>query len=142
MSLYSQFKTDSNLEQTGVVLDYGNFRVTIARAGGANKKFERVLDAKTKPYRRAIQTETMDNKRGLEILREVYAEAVVLDWQTKTEKGWEKGIEAEDGKLLPVTVENILLTFNNLPDLFQDIQEQANKAALYRQSIREAESKN
>jgi len=142
MSMYKAFKTDEQLEREGIVLDYGEFRVTIARAGGANKRFERVLDLKTKPYKRAIQTETLDNKRGLEIFQEVYAEAVVLNWEVKENGEWRQGIELPDGTIGEFNKDNVLMTFRNLPDLFRDIQEQAGKSALFRQSIREAEAGN
>jgi hypothetical protein len=137
MSMYELFKTDSALETEGVVINYGSFRVTLARAGGSNKKFARVLEAKTKPYKRAIDTGTMDNDRGLELLREVYAEAVILNWETKQQGKYVQGIESPDGELLPFTKENVLAVFNELPDLFMDLQEQANKAAVFRQSLRE-----
>ena len=32
MRMYEQFKTNPALEQTGIELDYGDFRITIARA--------------------------------------------------------------------------------------------------------------
>lgn len=142
MSMYEQFQTDTTLETQGIVLDYGSFRVTIARAGGNNKRFSKVLEAKTKPFKRAIQTETLDNEKGLDVLREVYAEAIILNWETKIKDKFEVGIESPEGELLPVTKENVLATFRNLPDLFADIQEQASKVALFRQAQREDEAKN
>lgn len=142
MSIYEQFKTSPELEQKGILIDYGTFRVRVARAGGSNKRFLKLLEAKIKPYRRALATETMDNDRGMELLREVYAEAVVISWETKVGDEFKSGIEAPDGKLLPFSKENVLLTFNNLPDLFNDIKEQADKAALFREKIREEEGKN
>jgi hypothetical protein len=143
--MYKQFKTDKNLETKGVVIDYGSFRVTIARAGGSNKKFVRVLEAKTKPFRRAIQTETMDNERASSLMAEVYAEAIILNWESKVGKIFKVGIEPpEDGgdKLLPVTTKNILSTFDNLPDLFTDLQQQANQVALFREVILEDDAGN
>lgn len=143
MSIYTQFKTSENLERTGVIIDYGEFRVTVARAGGANKRFAKSLEAKTKPFRRAIQTETMDQDRALDILREVYAETVILNWETKVGGKFKQGIEAEEGdKLLPLNAKNVDLTLKNLPDLFNDLQEQAGKAAIFRETIREDSSKN
>lgn len=162
MSMYKQFQTDTNLEKTGVDLDYGDFIVTIARAGGANKKFERTLEAKTKSVKRAIQTETLDNERGKAILREVYAEAVVIKWSVRVAadpKGkpieplkltaeadgdtvFVEGIEGPNGDVMSATAENIAATFKALPDLFADIQEQAQKVALFRQAVQEAEAKN
>jgi hypothetical protein len=140
--MYEQFKTDSSLETEGVIVDYGQFRVTIARAGGGNKRFVKVLEAKTKPFKRAIQTETMDNERGLDVLREVYAEAIILNWETKKGDKFVQGIESEEGEILPFNKENVLATFRNLPDLFLDIQDQAGKAAIFRQAVREIDSGN
>lgn len=156
MGLKQQFKTDADLEKQGIVIDYGEARIRIARAGGANQKFAKRLEAVTKPYKRAIQTETMDTQKGNELLQQVYAETVVLDWETKTgendrgEAIFETGIDPEDagedpeadGSLLAVNSENILKVFKNLPDLFQDLQEQAQKSALFRQEIMEADAGN
>lgn len=144
MSMYAAFKTDENLEKNGIVIDYGSFRVTLARAGGANKKFGRLLEAKTKPHKRAIQTETMDQERALDIVREVYAEAVILKWETKIGDEFVEGIEdpSDSTKVIPVTKENLMATFRNLPDLFSDLQDQATKAALFRDQLREEDVKN
>jgi hypothetical protein len=135
--MYGLFKTEPMLETEGVVIDYGSFRVTIARAGGMNKRFAKTLEAKTKPVRRAIQTETLDAERGLDILREVYAEAVILRWETKKADTFVIGIESPDGDILPFTKENVIQTFRNLPDLFTDIQDQAGKTAIFRQDEKE-----
>lgn len=142
MSLYKQFKTDTNLETNGIIIDYGSTRITIARAGGSNKRFGKVLDAKTRPVRRAIQTETLENEKFLDILRESYAEAIILKWETKIDEEWKEGIEGEDGELMPVNPANIVKTLKALPDLFTDLQEQASKAALFRQSLRDEDVKN
>lgn len=142
MGLYSQFQTNSDLEKTGVVVDYGSFRVLIARAGGSNTDFMRLLTAKTKPHRRAIQTETMDPKLGQAIEREVYAEAVVKNWETNVDGEWVQGIESPDGGLLDVTVDNLVFTFENLPDVYYDLKEQANKVALFRKEEIEQDAKN
>lgn len=151
MGLQEQFATDVSLETEGIVVDYGNDRIRIARAGGANKKFAKLLERKTKPFRRAIAVGAFDNERSMSIMREVYAEAVVLDWEvnkgTDTIPKWEKGIDPKDAgtagdKLLPVTPENIKKVFINLPDLFSDLQQQAQAGALYRQEINEGSAGN
>ena len=148
MSMYSQFKTSETLETKGIDIDYGDFIVTIARAGGANKKFTRVLEQKTKPYRRAIQTETMDPTVAEEMLREVYAEAIILNWQSKIgeEDGarvFAVGIEAPEGEeLLDFTKENVVDTLRRLPDLFTDLQQQSNKISLFREDVLEHDAGN
>lgn len=134
MSLYEQFKTSTDLETEGVVLDYGSCRIRVARAGGSNKKFSRVLENKMKPYRRQLQAGTLENDAALGVMREVFAEAIILGWETKDENGaWVSGIEGPDGEVLPVTSANVIETFNNLPDLFLDLHEQASQMALFRQ---------
>jgi hypothetical protein len=147
MGLRKLFKTDEKVEQQGVWLDYGDTRIRIARAGGANKKFAKVLDKKTKPYRRALASGTMDNDRANNILRETYAESVVLDWQTKVGDEWKPGIDPEDaglpaGDLLPVNSDNVLLALTALPDLYQDIMSQAQSIALFRAELDEAAAGN
>lgn len=137
MGMYEDFKTDAAMERDGIVLDYGEFRVTVARAGGANKQYLKLLEFKTRPHQRAIQAGLLDNERSMSILREAYAETVVRNWELRRGGQWVQGIDGPDGTDLPFTKENVLSTFHNLPDLFQDIMEQAGRGALYRAALRE-----
>ena len=139
MSLYKQFKTDKNVEKEGIVLNYGknskgeDIEIRIARAGGANVQYAKLLEAKTKPYRRQIQNETLDNEVAEKITKEVYAKAVVMGWI---------GVEDENGKPLEFSSENCIKLFDDLPDLWMDIQQQSTKAALFRADILEQDAKN
>lgn len=143
MSMYDQFQTDANSETKGIILDYGSFRVTIARAGGANKRFTKTLEARTRHLKRLIQTDNLTNEQAEPIVREVYADTVIHLWEVKQEDGtWVPGIEGPDGQLLPYNKSNVLLTFDNLPDLFADIKEQAMKASLFRTALKEQAAKN
>lgn len=148
MGMYEQFETDSNLETSGIWIDYGDFRVQIARAGGANKRYLSYAEAKTKPFRRAIQAGTMPEERSRALLYDIYAKTVVLDWQVNDGEDkdgntkWKKGIHKKGGGLLEVTPENIALTFKNLPSLFMDLQQAAESHALFRKEEMEADAKN
>lgn len=139
MSLYTTFKTDTELEKSGVLLNYGETRegkpinIRIARAGGANTQYLKKLEAAVKPHRRAIQLDAMDSKQLERILRQVYAEAVVLGWEN---------VEDATGKPIPFNVQNCVKLFEDLPDLYADIQSQAQQVALFRESLREADSGN
>lgn len=139
MSLYKQFKTDNNLEKTGILLQYGqnskgkDICIRVARAGGANDAYIKRMEAKVKPVKRQIQNETIERAALLNILREVFAETVVLGWEN---------VEDEQGNPLPFTKENCVKLFTDLPDLFDDLQEQSQRAALFRAEIREADAKN
>jgi hypothetical protein len=138
-SLYSQFKTDKNIEQEGVILEYGKtddgkiIAIRIARAGGGNLRYTKLLEAAIKPYRRQLQNETMDNNIAETITQRVYAQSVVLGWEN---------VEDAEGKPMEFNVENCIKLFKDLPDLWSDIQSQANRAALFRQDILDEDAKN
>jgi len=148
---YGSFRSDTAAEQEGVELDYGPFRVTIARAGGANKSYERLLEALTKPYRRAIQLETLDQKISEKIMKEALARAVVLNWEVRVDadgnpdpsgEDWKPGVEDPDtGELLPFSWENVLkvLQHKELQNLYNDLRIQSGKEALFLQTRREEE---
>lgn len=138
-SLYSQFKADPKLESEGIYLEYGvnskkePIQIRIARAGGANTRYAKRLEIITKPYRRQIQTESIDRDQLTALLKQAYAETVVLGWT---------GVEDEDGNDLPFNVANCRKLFDDLPDLFQDVMEQAQKSALFRAELKEADAGN
>ena len=149
MSMYDQLQTDPALETKGVEVDYGSFRVTLARAGGANKKYEKLLDAKSKPHRRAMKTETMDNAVAIGIMREVYAESIILHWESKDAKGkWVVGIEAKPKtggapvKILPFNHDNALQAMVDLPVLLEWFKDDAEKLALYLVQYQEEDTGN
>ena len=91
------------------------------------------MEALVKPYRRQIQAETIDNKVLEKLVMQAFAETVVLGWEN---------VEGRDGTVLEFNVANVIQLFTDLPDLFKDVQEQAQKAVLFREDILEVESKN
>ena len=139
MSLYKQFKTDGSLEKEGILLEYGTnskdepICIRIARAGGANAQYAKRMEARVKPYRRQIQNETLDNEVAEKITKEVYAKAVVLGWT---------GVEDENVKEMEFSFENCMKLFDDLPDLWTDIQQQSTKSALFHADILEQDAKN
>lgn len=141
-ALFAAFATDKNLEKTGIDLQFGfverdgqtvPVEITIARAGGANTRFDKVFEHKTKPYKRMIQTDSLDPEIGKKIMRETYAETVILGW---------KNVQNIEGEFLDFTNKNVIEIMEQLPDLFQEIQVNANKAALFRVVVNEADVKN
>ncbi len=133
MSVYKSFRTDKNLESAGIIIDYGDFKFTIARAGGSNKKFNKMIKLKVEPVKRALNVGTLPDERAEEIMMEVYAESVVLGWENVTD---------ENDKPLKFSKENCLKLFKDLPDLFYDLKEQAEKSLLFREVVKEQETKN
>ena len=119
-TVYQAFETSKDLEQAGIVVDYGAFKFTIARAGGANRKFSNLLDRKLRPHRRAIQAGMFDDDTAQRVLAECYAEAVILGWE---------GVTDRDGNPLAFTRDNCVRLLLDLPGLFEDLREQAQNAS-------------
>ncbi len=142
--MFDVFQTDEHLEATGVWIDYGDFRVLIASAGQGNKKYVSYAEKKLKPLNRAIEAGALDRKRQTAIMAEIYSKTVVLNWQMSNgEGGWADAcMESKDGDRIDFNEENVILTFKLLPRLFQDIQEQAQSIAIFRQEQDEEDSGN
>lgn len=150
-NLYTMFKTEEKHETQGVWLEYGRtdptpehpegepIRIKIARAGGKNMSFNKALEKATRPYRKAIQTGTIALDTIENLYREVFVDHVVLDWTNvsapiKDASGAVTGFE-----LLPYKRDNVLRVLIDLPDLYNDLKEQANSLSLFREDEREAD---
>lgn len=144
---YKIFDVDKSIEKEGILVNYGDFRFKLARAGGSNQEFRKLLQAKLKPYRHQMDNDTMDEKVSEVIVREVYARTVVLGWETKVsdepspDGTWEPWLETPTGKT-PFSVDACIKVLTDLPELFKDIQSMAGKAAHYRKGEEDADAKN
>jgi len=133
MGIYKAFTVDEELENRGVVLDFGDGEwVRVSRAGNGNKKFQKLLEHLIKPHRRAMSLGTMDDKKANEIMHEVFAKAVVMEWH----------ITGEDGKEIPFSVENALKVFADLPEFFSTIKAEAENRANFRREELDKEKGN
>lgn len=131
---YDLFKNNEELESgAGVTIEYPGFSITIHRAGGSNKRFAQLLNAKMKPYRHQFERGMLADDVSRRILLESYAEGVVIGW---------KNVKDADGNDMAFTKENVVKLFSDLPDLFSDIKQQAEDAALFREEQEKADEKN
>ena len=130
---YSVFRTDKTLEKEGIVLDYGDFKIKVARAGGSNAAFQKALTSKIRPYKRQIDAGTIPDDVAEKLFLDVYAESVVLGWE---------GVTDENGNPLPFSKENAVKLFSDLPDLFRDVQNQAAAISNFRAEVTEDTIKN
>ena len=142
MGMYDIFETDEDLESTGVWIDYGDFRILIAAAGQGNKAYVKYAEKALKPVRKAMQAGALGNERAQAIMADIYAKTIVKAWEVKAGDKWKSGIESKEGELLPVNYDTIKTTFMALPNLFIDIQEQANTISNFRKEELEEEAKN
>ena len=142
MGMYDVFETDEDLETSGIWIDYGDFRVKIASAGQGNKKFVKYAEKAFKPVRKAMQAGALSNERSLAIMSDIYAKTIVIDWEVKKDGEFVKGIEQRNGEIAAVNYEIIKQVFIDLPNLFMDIQEQANSISNFRKEELEEDSGN
>lgn len=134
MSLYDLYSTDADLERGGVILNYGEgVRIKIARAGGANVDFAKTLERLMRPYRKRLDTGTLDEKVATDVFIRVFAESVVKDWE---------GVTDREGNTLPFNTDNCVKLFKDLPDLFADVREAATSVSNFRDKEVEDDVKN
>jgi len=160
-SPYKLFGTKPDLEQSGIVVNYGDEAwFKIARAGGANKKYLTQMTERLKPYRRQIQTETMDEKLADRVVMEVFVDTVLLGWGSyaKEDEGAavsidlgsagpaapvpQDWIEGPDGAHLPFTRENALKVLTDLPELFRELRAESERLANFVSVTKEEDAKN
>ena len=133
MSAYDQFLTDKDLESSGVLIDYGDFSLTIARAGGANKAFNKTLESLSRPYRKQIQAGRLSREVQDDLMLKAFARSVVKTWE---------GMTDAEGASLPFNEENFIKVMKDLPDLWEDIQGIALGMEAFRKEVREEEAGN
>lgn len=123
-SPYAIFETDTDLETKGRWIDYGVAgEYLIARAGGSNRKYADLLSKRMKPYRRQIDTGTMNNEKAKTILIQTFVDAILLGW---------KNVNGRDGNPLEFTRENAIQLMTDLPSLMEDLQKQAMNFSVFR----------
>lgn len=139
MSLREQFATNKTAEISGVWVEYGPNsdgtvpRFKISRMSKANKAYTKALEKATKPHRRSIELETMDENLAEKIFMKVFVSSVLLDWEN---------VQHDDGVGISFREENAIDLFDALPELYDDLQDKAKKASLFREMELEAEAGN
>lgn len=133
MGIYKAFDTDAELIQRGIVLDFGDGEwVRISRAGNGNKRFQQRFEALMKPHRRALELGTLDDAKATEVMHQVFAETIILEWN----------VTGPDGEKIEFTKENAMKLFKELPDFFMEIKRNAEDRANFRRQRLEDEKGN
>lgn len=145
MSLRDHFKTDPELERVGVEFDYGDAIITLARAGGSNRAYKTALAKAVRPYRAAIDAETIRDEQLFPVLVIPFVEHVILNWVTRRTDGTlVPGIESPDGvdaEPLPFTKENAVAFLKDVPEFFYKLTANATAARAFLADL-EAAAKN
>lgn len=127
MSIYDLFETDMEKEVEGFWHPVNkNISIKMARAGGANMAYSKVMELKTRPHRKrggAFEGENVDVALANELMQEAFAETIILDW---------KGITTKEGKKVPYSPAAAVRLLKDLPDLFIELRDAAGSAANFR----------
>lgn len=114
-SLYAQYKTNKNLETEGVVLDFGGPKFKVRRAGGSNRKYAAVFNAKMRPHAQALARGALGEEKGRDLLIDIFFDAVMLDWQNVTD---------ENGEPMEYNRANFTKLMKDLPDFWATLREE------------------
>jgi hypothetical protein len=141
VDIYKRFAADEKKEQEGIVLNYSDvFWLRVGRSGGSNERYKRALTELSKPYRRAIQTETITPEASETLMITAAARGLVLAWGSALHGDGK--MPDVDGEPMALTEENVIKFFRNLPDIFRDVMDQSSKLGLFTAAAVEADAGN
>ncbi len=127
MSIYALYETDATKEIEGFWHKVNKkISVKMARAGGANLGFTKAMELKTRDHRKrggAFEGDKVDVELANELMKEAFAETIILDW---------KGITNKEGKKVAYSPAAAIKLLQDLPDLFIELREAAGSAANFR----------
>lgn len=133
-SLNKLFGTNQVAEIAGIWIDYAEgVSMKIARTGGANTEYARYLANLLKPHKFQLDRGTLPEDKSKEILIDVFANCALKDW---------KGVTDSKGKPIEFSVENAKKVLAEYPELFNDLQAQANDYRRFAQEVLEETAKN
>lgn len=122
-SLFDLFGTDKRAEVEGVEFRFGDSTFIARRAGSSNKKYAAEMRRVFSPYRRQVMNDTIDAEVSDELMMKVYFRSVMIDWVNVTDKS---------GQVLPFNEKNFIWLMQELPDLWDALQENCAKLANFR----------
>ena len=131
MDLARKYKTDSEAEDNGAWIDWGEgAKLKIARVGNPN--YQRRAQALMKPHRHARDRGTISDDVQTSIITQCLAETGLVDWE---------GVEF-DGKPIKYSPKAAEKLLNELKDFREDILLVANDLSNFRADEIEDSSKN
>ena len=127
MSIWDLYETDMAKETEGFWYKVNKkISVKLARAGGANLAFTKVMEEKTREHRKrggALEGDEIDVELVTDLMKQAFAETIILDW---------KGFTNKAGKALGYSSKAAYDMMLALPDLFNELRDAAGAAANYR----------
>lgn len=130
-SIYKKFETNKDRELKGITVEYHDddkpeeppAKFMIARAGGSNIEYAKMLDRETKPYRRSLAAGTVAVSTMQKISRKCFIHTCLIGWEN---------VFGKDGAPIVFSKEEATKLFEDLPDLAEDLMTQSSNASLFR----------
>lgn len=141
--LKNMFGSDKNVEVTGKwIFPVGEFEgapaFLVARAGGANKAFDKSQMAGLKPHRQIIQANAKSpSVEALAIIRDVSMKSFI----DACLKGW-KNVMNDKDEDMAFSKEAAADLFKQMPDLYDTLVSDAQSLATFQSDDKEADSGN
>jgi len=140
---YDKYKLDPEIKKQGIWYEDEDVRILATFAGTENSRYDKMLKLRLKPYETRIRNDNFSDKAFHEVLAEVYAETVILGWESKNDAGeFVSGIYNEEGEILPFSKENVAMGFKLGDRLFTDVIKLATNFNLFRRGQQEEDAKN
>jgi hypothetical protein len=140
VSLYSAFKTDKTQERQGRWFDIAGVvnpdgtkpGFKMARMSSGNPAYQAAIEAAAKDMRQALDLDLLTEETASPVMRRVFVDTVLVDW---------RNVYDEAGNSLPYSKEAAEKLFEELPDLYLTLAEEARKLANFRTKEVEAVAK-
>jgi len=137
MNPFEMFETEESYEINGVWQDFGDFRIKLARSGGKNTAYNKMLADEIKKLGKAT-FDAVDPEEATDLVRKVFVKTIIKDHEIKGKKGWEKGVYVKkDGKItvVPFTSDNMELCLKQLPEYWDKIQQYADDYKVFQREV-------
>lgn len=139
-SLYKSFKTNKSKENSGVAIEYApNADGTVptfwvARLSETNKRYQKVSKELYKPYRKSkAAMKSLTEEVAQDLLRKGFVKGCLIKWEN---------IQDTEGNVLEFSEENAYKLFDDLPDLLDNLMEQASDISMFLDEQLETDVKN
>lgn len=141
MSLRKIYGTNKAKEVSGVRLevgmnDYNNkpIFITVSRMSRNNQKYQQAFTEKFDPHMSAINADAMDEQFARKLSRELFADEILHNVENLPLSDL-TGKDEDNDKVMEYTRENVLALFEELPELYDDWEGRAKKAANFRDKV-------
>lgn len=148
---YEMFEINEKVEnEEGIWAEYPikghpnrGFKIRFVHSGDTNVHYREALRARLKPINYRIQNDMVSDEEFEGILKKVFADKIVKEWQSKDDNGeYVSGIYGDNFEILPFNKENINAAFISGPRLFKDIKKQSDDLASFKAEEVSKDSKN